>query len=355
MTTPHPHPSFLNEYFMMSRRASLRTISLLLSVFALSGCQEKPQPTNETTKAETAKISSPDVSSTPAGEDVLATAKAPATAEEPIQDAAGAPLKKAELAPTPEPAEETLAPSPDPEDVSKVAPTQNLHRIQTPDGVVIVSPIQHASFYLTWGDIVIHVDPVEGGFKAMGEDAKKIPSADLILITDLHHDHLDPKQIERVRKPDAIVVTPKASAKGIKNPTVLANDASISVLDNAIKITAVPMYNIKRKRPDNGEFFHVKGRGNGYLITRDETTIYISGDTECTPEMKALKNIDVAFVCMNLPYTMPIEEAAECVQAFKPNVVFPFHHRGQDPTKFTTLLKDTPNTEVRILDWYPDG
>jgi L-ascorbate metabolism protein UlaG (beta-lactamase superfamily) len=111
------------------------------------------------------------------------------------------------------------------------------------------------------------------------------------------------------------------------------------------------MYNEKRG-PSAGQFFHVKGRGNGYVLTYGGKRFYISGDTEGTPEMRSLKNIDVAFVCMNLPYTMPVDEAAAAVKAFHPKIVYPYHHRGQDINEFSKLLEGS-GIEVRLRDWYP--
>ena len=111
------------------------------------------------------------------------------------------------------------------------------------------------------------------------------------------------------------------------------------------------MYNLTRG-PTPGKLFHDKGRGNGYLLGFGDKTLYFSGDTECTPAMKALKNVDVAFVCMNLPYTMPVEEAAECVKAFKPKVIIPFHYRGSDTNAFKQALAGTPGVEVRLRDFY---
>lgn len=118
-----------------------------------------------------------------------------------------------------------------------------------------------------------------------------------------------------------------------------------------VSIEAVPMYNIQRG-PSPGQLYHDKGRGNGYIVTLGGKRIYIAGDTECTPEMKALKNIDVAFLPMNLPYTMPPSEAAECVKAFEPGIVYPYHYRGQNLDEFAAALKGTSGVDVRIRDWY---
>ena len=119
---------------------------------------------------------------------------------------------------------------------------------------------------------------------------------------------------------------------------------------DGVAIEAVPMYNLRRG-PAAGQLFHDKGRGNGYIVTLGGKRLYFAGDTECIPEMKELKNIDVAFVPMNLPYTMPPSEAAECVKAFKPAIVYPYHYRGQNLDEFASALKGT-GVDVRIRDWY---
>ena len=119
-----------------------------------------------------------------------------------------------------------------------------------------------------------------------------------------------------------------------------------------IGITAIPMYNL----PETPDAFHTKGRGNGYVLTIGGKNIYISGDTEDIPEMRALKNIDIAFVCMNLPYTMPPDQAAQGVLAFKPKIVYPYHYRGQDVNIFKNLVNTgDKNIEVRLRNWYPSA
>jgi L-ascorbate metabolism protein UlaG (beta-lactamase superfamily) len=209
-------------------------------------------------------------------------------------------------------------------------------------GDVRVTAITHASFQLEYGGRVIHVDPAGGG------DYSAAKQADLVLVTDIHQDHLDPAAIAKVRKAGAPVVAPKAAADKIPNPTVIANGETKTVA--GISVEAVPMYNLQRG-PGPGQLFHTKGRGNGYVLTLGARRVYIAGDTECTDEMRALKGIDAAFVPMNLPYTMPTGEAAECVKAFKPKVVFPYHYRGQNPEEFRDALKGEP-VEVRLLKWY---
>jgi L-ascorbate metabolism protein UlaG (beta-lactamase superfamily) len=221
--------------------------------------------------------------------------------------------------------------------------SQNPSPAASVEGDVRVTPVTHASLQLEYGGKVIHVDPTSPG------DYSKAAQADLILITDIHPDHLDPAAIAKVRKPGAPVVAPAAAADKIESPTVMANGETKTVA--GISIEAVPMYNLQRG-PAPGQLFHTKGRGNGYVLTLGSKRVYIAGDTECTDEMRALKGIDIAFVPMNLPYTMPPSEAAECVKAFKPKVVYPYHYRGQNPEEFKAALKDVP-VEVRLLNWYP--
>lgn len=207
---------------------------------------------------------------------------------------------------------------------------------------VQIIPITHASLILKWDGKVIHVDPWSSG------DYTGQPKADLILITDIHGDHLDPAQVAAVRKPDTIIIAPPAVQEQLSEARVLNNGEKTEVL--GIGIEAIPMYNIKRG-PSEGQLYHDKGRGNGYVLTLGSQRVYISGDTECTPEMKALKNIDIAFVCMNLPYTMPPQEAAACVNAFRPKKVYPYHYRGSDLEAFRKAVT-APGVEVVLLDWY---
>lgn len=225
------------------------------------------------------------------------------------------------------------------------APQTTAEQTPSTEGDITITPIMHASLQLEYGGKVIHVDPTTPG------DYSKAKQADLILVTDIHGDHLDPAAISHIRKAGAPVVAPIAAAPKIENPTVIANGESKTVA--GIQIEAVPMYNLQRG-PAAGQLFHTKGRGNGYILTLGSKRVYIAGDTECTPEMRALKNIDIAFIPMNLPYTMPPSEAAECVKAFKPKVVYPYHYRGQNTEEFKTALAGE-KIEVRLLNWYPAG
>jgi L-ascorbate metabolism protein UlaG (beta-lactamase superfamily) len=221
--------------------------------------------------------------------------------------------------------------------------TSTLEPTTVTEGDIRVTPITHASLQLEYGGKVIHVDPTSAG------DYSKAKQADLILVTDIHEDHLDPAAISIIRKTEAPVVAPAAAAPKIENPTVIANGESKTVA--GIQLEAVPMYNLQRG-PAPGQLFHTKGRGNGYILTLGTKRLYIAGDTECTPEMRALKNIDIAFIPMNLPYTMPPSEAAECVKAFKPKVVYPYHYRGQNTEEFKAALAGE-KIEVRLMNWYP--
>jgi len=217
-----------------------------------------------------------------------------------------------------------------------------VQEFETSAGMVKITPIQHASLMIEAGGKVVHLDPWSSG------NYEGLPPADLILITDIHGDHLDPKILAKLEKPGATILAPAAVAETVKNAEILRNGESKVV--GAFTIEAVPMYNLKRG-PAPGKFFHDKGRGNGYILTYGGKRFYFSGDTENIPEMRALKNIDVAFVCMNLPYTMPPDEAAEAVRAFHPKIVYPYHYRGSDLSVFQRALAGT-GIDVRLVDWY---
>jgi L-ascorbate metabolism protein UlaG (beta-lactamase superfamily) len=217
-----------------------------------------------------------------------------------------------------------------------------VEEFKTSAGPVKITIIRHASMLIEAGGKAIHVDPwSQGNFDGL-------PKADLILITDIHPDHLDQKAIDQVKKDGTQFIAPAAVAKTVTEAKVIANGESTTW--DKWKIEAVPMYNMKRG-PSPGTLYHDKGRGNGYVLTYGGTRFYIAGDTEGTPEMRAMKNIDVAFVPMNLPYTMTPEEAADAVRAFHPKVVYPFHYRGSDPEVFKKALDGT-GIDVRLRNWY---
>ena len=218
---------------------------------------------------------------------------------------------------------------------------------KTAKGDLQITPINHATLMLEFGGKVILVDPTAGQGGPI--DYSALAKPDLILITDIHGDHMDKATVDKVKKASTIVVAPAAVAKTITEAQVIANGEKKTIA--GVEIEAVPMYNLTRG-PAAGQLFHDKGRGNGYILTLGGKRVYLSGDTEAVPEMKALKNIDVAFLCMNLPYTMPTGEAADAVKAFKPKVVYPYHSRGQNTEEFAAALKGTAGVEVRLRNWY---
>jgi L-ascorbate metabolism protein UlaG (beta-lactamase superfamily) len=208
---------------------------------------------------------------------------------------------------------------------------------------VRITPIYHATAKITAGRDIIYIDPAKPA-KIDG-----LGPGDLILITDIHGDHMDADDIAKLSKNGTTVIAAAAVAKTITQARVLANGESTRWRD--WKITAVPMYNISHNQP-NGQPYHDKGRGNGYVLNFGGKNFYFAGDTEGTPEMRALKNIDVAFIPMNLPYTMTPTEAADAVKAFHPKVAIPYHYKGQDITQFQKALEGS-GIQVRLLDWYP--
>lgn len=213
----------------------------------------------------------------------------------------------------------------------------------TDRGAVRITPIYHAAAMIQMGRDVIYIDPAKPA-KIDG-----LGPAGLILITDIHGDHMDAADVTALSGSGTTVIAPAAVQKTITQAKILANGESTRWHD--WKITAVPMYNINHNQP-NGQPYHDKGRGNGYVLNAGGKNFYFAGDTEGTPEMRALKDIDVAFIPMNLPYTMTPQEAAEAVKAFHPKVAIPYHYKGQDIQAFKKAL-DGSGIEVRLLDWYP--
>jgi L-ascorbate metabolism protein UlaG (beta-lactamase superfamily) len=224
-------------------------------------------------------------------------------------------------------------------------------KIETSRGPLTIQPLNHATFALTWQGKTIYVDP-HGDAKTF----EKLPAPDLIFITDIHGDHHNPETLKAINTTNAKLVVPQAVADQLSDElkekaVVLNNNESSSQLNIGIK--AIPMYNL----PDSPNSRHVKGRGNGYVLTFGNKKLYISGDTSGIPEMRDLKDIDIAFVCMNLPYTMDVDEAAEAVLAFKPEIVYPYHYRGQNGLSDTEQFKKLVNgedkdIEVRLRNWY---
>ena len=224
-------------------------------------------------------------------------------------------------------------------------------------GNIVVTPVAHGTVHVQLGSTVVLVDPtVYGGWDGphprgtvpqLSYDGLKPPT--LILVTDIHGDHFDTDAWTKLKTGSTKVVVPNiASWQYPAGVITLANGGSQIV--DGVTVEAVPMYNLVRG-PKPGALFHTKGRGNGYVLTLGGKRLYFSGDTECTPEMKALKNIDVAFIAMNLPYTATPDEAADCAAAFKPKIAYPYHYKGQDVKIFESKLAGS-GVEVRIRDWY---
>lgn len=214
----------------------------------------------------------------------------------------------------------------------------------TSAGSIELHPVQHATLWMKLGGKVVWVDPWSKG-KLDG------PKADIVLITDIHGDHFDPDGLAAVRGPEAIVVAPQVVADKVPGAVALANGESKQL--GELRVEAVAMYNLVRG-PEAGELYHDKGRGNGYVVDFGGKRVYLSGDTECTPEMKALRDIDVAFVCMNLPYTMPPAEALACVKEFRPRVLYPYHYRDSPLDELTPGLAGS-GVELRLRDWYANA
>lgn len=211
---------------------------------------------------------------------------------------------------------------------------------------VIIYPIHHATLVMVSRERTIYVDPVGDGQRFKG-----LPRPDLILVTDVHEDHLDLNTLALLTRDTTAIVAPTAVADKLpedlrKRTSVLANGESNTLA--GVTIEAVPMYNTTEERLK----FHEKGRGNGYVVTASNKRVYVSGDTEDIPEMRQLKNIDAAFVCMNFPDTMTVEQAASAVREFKPKIVCPYHCRGSDLEKFKQLVGEEPGIQVLLRDWY---
>jgi L-ascorbate metabolism protein UlaG (beta-lactamase superfamily) len=233
-------------------------------------------------------------------------------------------------------------------------------RIMTASGAIVIHALGHASVQIDQGNKVVIVDPV-GGMA----DLSSAKPADLILVTDIHPDHYDPAAVAKLRKPGAPVVAPPAVAEmqQIPNVTSMGNNqmrTNESALAG-ITVISVPAYNVQRG-PAPGQLYHPRGRGQGYLLqftprlgdarAGKAPSVYVAGDTECVPAMgQWVKNVDVALMPMNLPYTMTPAEAAQCVKGFRPKIAIPYHYMGQKPEEFAEALKGE-QIEVRLLNWY---
>lgn len=253
-----------------------------------------------------------------------------------------------------EQAAETLAePAPPPVAETAPAPAPADNVIATSMGDLTIHPIHHASMILEWNGMNILVDPAPppGGVPEGVDPTAEftaLPEPDLILVTDIHGDHLNADVLSAVSGA-APIVAPQAVADELPEALqvmtqVVANGETANV--QGIEIEAVPMYNITEDRL----MYHTPGRGNGYVLNLGDTRVYIAGDTEDIPEMRALTDIDVAFLPMNLPYTMTPEQAADAVVEFQPTVVYPYHYGMSDLNVFVANVGDA--SDVRLLEWY---
>lgn len=212
--------------------------------------------------------------------------------------------------------------------------------VKTSAGDLEITFVGHGSLMFRFGGKVIHVDPY-----SKLADYAELPKADLVFLTHEHQDHLDPKALQQVTTAKTTVVLTEKCAEKVPGGIVMHNGDVRNV--EGIGVEAVPAYNIVHKR-DTGQPFHPRGTGNGYVLTFADKRLYIAGDTENIPEMSRLKRIDIAFLPMNLPYTMTPEMVADAAGSFKPKVLYPYHYGETDPARLVALLKGHPEIEVRI-------
>ncbi len=212
--------------------------------------------------------------------------------------------------------------------------------VKTAGGKLEITFIGHGTLMFTFGGKIIHVDP----FSRLA-DYSKLPQADLILLTHEHRDHLDMKALDSLRTDKTKIILTENCAQQVNGGIIMQN-GDVRTVDG-LKIEAVPAYNLVHMRSE-GVPYHPKGNGNGYVITFGNKRVYVAGDTENTPEMRQLKDIDCAFLPMNLPYTMTPEMVADAAKTFKPAVLYPYHYGKTDPSKLVELMKDTPQVEICI-------
>lgn len=212
--------------------------------------------------------------------------------------------------------------------------------IQTSEGILVITFVGHGSLVFSYKGAYFHVDPF-----SQVADYDDLPGADFILLTHNHPDHLDKTALKIIRSKLTVVLMAPDCAGSVAGGMVMKNGLSKTI--DGFKIEAVPAYNLVHKRK-NGEPFHPKGDGNGYIITFGDKRVYVAGDTENIPEMKNLKNINIAFLPMNLPYTMTPKMVADAASMFQPEILYPYHYGDTDVSKLMKLMKDRKNTEVRI-------
>lgn len=213
--------------------------------------------------------------------------------------------------------------------------------IKTTKGDLEITFIGHGSLMMKYMGKTIYIDPYSNL-----ADYGSLPKADVIFLTHHHRDHLDEAALKQVQTENSVVVLTRLCAEKLKTGGIIMNNGDVQMV-SGINVEAVPAYNLVHKR-DNGQPYHPKGEGNGLVMTFGDDRVYIAGDTENTPEMKALKQIDYAFLPMNLPYTMTPEMVVDAVTAFRPRVLYPYHYGKTDTSRLVTLLKDHKDIEIRI-------
>jgi len=229
--------------------------------------------------------------------------------------------------------------------LAEPAPLTGDH-IPTTVGDLIVHPVNHGSFVMWWNHLSLYVDPVGGGSLYQAFQAP-----DFVFITHPHGDHFDASTLRSIVTESTKIIAPEVVVaqlpSSLKEQVVTLHNGD-HMESEGIEIESVPAYNLSAGRLN----FHPKGIGNSYLLTIDNRRIYFSGDTEDIPEMRALENVDVAFLCMNLPFTMTEDQAADATLEFRPKIVYPYHHRGSDTKKFKTTVAQDPSIQVRLRNWY---
>lgn len=212
--------------------------------------------------------------------------------------------------------------------------------IPTSEGDLEITFLGHGSLLFAFNGKTIYVDPW-----SRVADYSKLPEADIVLVTHEHQDHLDLQALASVRTDETAVVLTETCARQVEGGIMMQNGDVQTV--KGVQVDAVPAYNVVHKR-ENGQPFHPRGVGNGYIMTFGDKRVYVAGDTEDIPEMKELQDIDCAFLPMNLPYTMTPEMVAEAAKAFRPNILYPYHYGDTDTSKLESLLNEEQGIDVRI-------
>jgi L-ascorbate metabolism protein UlaG (beta-lactamase superfamily) len=239
------------------------------------------------------------------------------------------------------------APLPAASPVTFAASDRVTDHFPTSSGDLAIAPLEHATLLFIWRGLAIYVDPTSPTV-----DDASLPRADVVLVTDPHYDHLDPLALSHVRKPETIVVGPPGVAARAPVDVVMREGETRTILPG-LEVTAAPLYSLARG-PGPGLRYHERGQAVGYGLDLGGTRVYVSGDTECTPEVRALAGVDVAFVSLNVPYAMTAAEATACVADFRPKVVFPYAYRHAVPATLDRAALG-PGIEVRQRQLYPRG